>query len=175
MKKFIFLTLIFLLTGCAKNNQDIVSDIQEYYINVESITNDYVIQTNLSDKSQEFVVNFNYNKDSSDYITVIEPENIAGLQLEILNNYTPTISFENIFLETFIEENLGVSPADMLSFAIFDLKEKQPSIININEVIKLSYIDEKISKDIYLNSENYDIISLEVYVDNNMLTKADKW
>lgn len=172
MNKFIFFALIILLTGCGKDNADIAGDVKNYYINLEEYSKNYDISTNLSDKTQDFTVNFTYNKELPDYITIIKPLSISGVTVEILNNYTPTISFENIFLETFIEENLGVSPSDMLSFAIFDIKEKEPSTINISDTIKLTYISEEISKNIFLNPANYDIIMLEVFISNHMITKA---
>ena len=173
MKKLFFLLLIFLITGCEKSDEDVINSVRTHYNEVETISNEYIITTNLSDKAQDFCVNFLYNKDGSDIITVLEPESIKGLEMEILKDETPMISFDNVFLETFIEENLGASPADMLSFAIYDLKEKEPSYVSVSDTIKLTYEYDKISKDVYLNLESYDIIGLEVYVDGNMITNAN--
>ncbi|MFI3226441.1 MAG: hypothetical protein R3Y09_03415 [Clostridia bacterium] len=171
--------LLFLVTFCAiffvscdrtLSIEEVENNINEHYNNLQTLELNASAFTSISNKTQAYEFDFCYNAYDIDTITIISPEEIAGITASIEKDTdSMQIAFENMQIETLMAENLGISPVDVTSFAIFDLKNKSAESISVSDVIKISYLDGEISKDIYLKLETYDIMKVEVYVNNQMV------
>ncbi|MFI3115767.1 MAG: hypothetical protein R3Y12_06490 [Clostridia bacterium] len=177
MKKLLVLLtfcMIFLVS-CDRNIniEEVEEDVRSFYNELESCEYTVSVLTSIYNKSQAFLLDFTYNADKSDQIVIIKPEEVSGITAYVEeNSENIEISFEDVQIETLLTENIGISPVDVTSFAIFDLKNKKAESIAVSDTIKISYVDEKISKDVFLNYENYDIIKVEVYVDGSMVVSC---
>lgn len=174
MKKLLLIIAFctFFLVSCDKNlkTEDVLEDIRNHYNNLMTIEHSVTAVTSISNKSQTFKFDFLYNYDDFDTVTITSPLEISGITTKIeKDNDELKILFDEFSLETLIVENLGISPVDVTSFAIFDLKNKIAESISVSDVIKICYLDEEISKTIYLNLQTYDIIKIEVFVSGDMV------
>lgn len=172
MKKLLFLCILLCLSGCQnqKSSEEVLNEVQTHYENLETLEYDAYVVTNIYDTTGQFEINYVYNQLINDKITVLYPESIAGITAEIEKQSDGlNLSFSEVQLETLLPENRGANPVDILSFAIFDIINTEPVSIYIGDTIKISYLDEEISKEVFLNCENYDIISIESYIDDEMV------
>ncbi len=172
MKKLLFLAIILLISGCEKavDLEEVENDVREHFEHLETANFGAIIVTSIYDKTAEFEVDFTYNQVENDVVTIVKPENIAGITSEIEKNEgNLKITFEDVSIETLMQDNLGINPNDVLSFAIFDLINSKPNYIVVDEEIKLNFSSGEISKNIFLNRENYDIISIEGYISDEMV------
>ena len=177
MKKLLFLVICsaLCLSACKNtiNVEEVKENVQNHYNQIETLELKFDAITSIYDKSQEFSLEFIYGADF-DTVNVVKPEQIAGVSAKIKKDNTNLqIAFEQLQLETMLAENKGINPVDVTSFAINDLKNREPYSIAVSEQIKISYENEEILKDIYLNIQTYDIIKVEVYIENNMVISCN--
>lgn len=172
---FLFAFLL-ILSACNKNVnvEDVKNNVQLHYNSISDFVCSFDALTSLNDKAQEFSINMQYNSLNDDVITIVKPFELAGISANIAkNDDNLMISFDEFQVETFMANNLGISPVDVTSFAIDDLKNREPYAIFVGDYIKLSYQNQEISKDIYLNRETYDIMKIEVYASREMVISCD--
>lgn len=178
MKKLLFSLIIctFFTSACQKtvNIEEVENNILEYYNALEYAKYQILATTSIDNKSQQFLLDFSYNYNSHDEIIIKEPLEVCGITAQITkNDNNLNILFDGLQVETLLAENFGINPVDVASFAIFDIKNKIPHSISVNDIITLSYIDEQISKEIFINPQTYDILKIEVYIDNSMVIFCD--
>lgn len=174
MKKLLVLITLLLIScvGCGNSNEgsETMLKVQEYYQNVESLNLTAQINTSIYDKTGEFLIDFEYDTYSDDTVIIVEPDSIKGLSVQITKfNDEIKMNFDDVQLETLLAENKGINPCDVLTFAINDLKNSVPKILSLGEQIKITYENQEISKQIFLNAENYDIMSVECFVNGEMV------
>lgn len=170
MKKLLVLICLICVSGCTNSldTEEVLEKIQTRYNELESVFYKIDVTTSIKNKSQNFVLDFSYNANDDDIIKIIEPLEISEITAKVTGEDL-LIEFDGMQIETFLAENKGINPVDVTSYALFDIKNKEPLSIEIDEIIKLRYNEEEICKDIYLNIETYDIIKVEVFVDNSMV------
>lgn len=177
MKKLLVLLtfcMVFLVS-CERNVnvEEVEENVRNFYNELESMEYKVSVLTSVSNKSQAFLLDFTYYSQDADSVKIIKPEEIAGITAYVVEqDENIKISFEDVQVETLMMENIGISPVDVTSFAIFDLKNKKAESIAVSDTLKISYSGEKISKDVFLNAETYDIIKVEVYVEGDMVVSC---
>lgn len=175
MKKLVVLaTMLLFLSGCTSTNEgmETMAKIQEHYKAKENFTVNAQVLTSIYDKMGDFYISFEYDPESYDTVTVIKPESISGLEARISKfDDEIKINYVDVQLETLLAENLGINPSDVLTFAIHDLKNSVPYAISIDDILKITYENEKNSKQIFLNAETYDIMNIECFISGEMVLK----
>lgn len=177
MKKLLLL-LTFSLTifaGCSKQetSEEVIQKVQEFYNNIELASFIANINTHIYDNTADFEIEFHYNKYSDDEVVVVKPDSISGLKAYITKfEGKMNLIFEDLQLETLLAENEGVNPCDVVSFAIFDLQNSVPISISTDDELKIMYKNGEISKQVFLNQENYDIIRIECFINGEMVIEV---
>lgn len=131
----------------------------------------------LSDFGQsalEYRVNYEYNKEDNDLLTVTEPEAISGVQVEIAGQHAGafTIQYQDAALEFGRDAVPGLTPVDAVSDLMYDLCTGEPTEIGKDTIdgvqaVSLHYetmdAQPEISKTVWIAPDTMAPLCAELY------------
>ena len=112
------LITLLLLGGCSKELEpDKAQSVAEHYEALDEITVQAVLRTDYGDRVIDFSVEYTHRKDESGSMTVLSPEDIAGIRADILPGCA-TLEYDGLALELGPLPGTGLSPMESLPFMI---------------------------------------------------------
>lgn len=139
----------------------------------------------LSDFGQsalEYTVDYEYNKEDNDILTVTEPESIADIKVDIAGMHAGELNIQYADTALAIDAGTadGTTPVDVLADLMYDLRTGQPSAVGtdrFNDVQTVSLCYEtmdrqpEIMKKVWIQPDTMAPVYAEIYRDGqNVLT-----
>lgn len=111
------ITLCLILAACGRNTDtganELALEIRAEYIAMTTCAGQVEITADYGERVYEYVMDFSYEKDGELVLTVVEPENIAGITARVADGKT-ALEFDGTRLETGPLSGTGLSPIDGL-------------------------------------------------------------
>lgn len=111
------MTLCLLLAACSqsadKGAEELALSIRAEYIAMTACAGQVELTADYGERVYEYTLDFTYEKDRELVLTVVAPENIAGITAHVGDNGT-ALEFEGTRLETGPLSGDGMSPVDSL-------------------------------------------------------------
>ena len=134
------------------------------------------ILSDFGDSALEYQVNYEYNKEDNDLLTVTAPASIEGVQVEISGDYADefTIQYQDAQMVIGGDNIAGLTPVDAVADLMYDLRTGEPSEVGKDTVdgiqtVSLHYetVDQQphIEKTVWLNPQSLAPVCAELYCD----------
>lgn len=147
-----------------------------HYEELETAQMTVKILSDFSDSALEYQVNYEYNKEDNDLLTVTAPASIEGIQVEISGDYADefTIQYQDAQMVIDGQNVAGLTPVDAVADLMHDLRTGEPSEVGKDTVdgiqmVSLHYetVDKQphIAKTVWLNPQTLAPVCAELYCD----------
>ena len=164
------------LTGCGQSVPPAGETVRGYFETLQTAQMKVKILSDFGQSALEYRVNYEYNKEDNDLLTVTEPEAISGVQVEIAGQHAGnfTLQYEDAALEFGREAVEGLTPVDAVADLMYDLCTAEPSEIGKDTIdgiqaVSLHYetidIQPEISKTIWIAPDTMTPLCAELYCD----------
>lgn len=133
----------------------------------------------LSDFGQsalEYELDYAYNKESSDHLTITAPASVAGIEATIAGEDSFVLQYGGAALEDGMPDIAGVTPAGCVYWLMRELRESEPletwsETVNDIPALVLRYEstdgDTVIMRQVWLAAESLQPLCAEIYVDGS--------
>lgn len=185
MKKIaLFLPFLLLLGGCASRQPD-TGTVREHFDELSGFTAHVKIFSNLGDSALEYELDYAYNREGSDRLTLTAPEAVAGIEAVIDGEDSFLLRYNGAELDDGMPPLHGVTPADSVYWLLRELRESEPLELwneTVSDVPALalryeSSVEETtILRQVWLSSDGLIPLCAEIYADGNralLLTFSD--
>ena len=111
----LMITLCLGLSSClgAKNDEDASKKVAQYYSSLGSMTATVRVYADYGDRTQEYLMSYEYTAPDGNTVTLIEPEEIAGIKAALSEDGV-TLEFDGVILETGHLRGTGLTPVECL-------------------------------------------------------------
>lgn len=168
--------LLTMLCGCNKNAPAAGETVREHFGTLAHAETTVKILSNLGDSALEYQVDYEYNKEANDLLTVNEPESIRGVQLIISGDQADSfvLQYADTALDFQQDGTPGMSPADVLPTLFYDLANGEPTETGVDDIdgihavsLKYETMDSQpaLAKTIWLRPDNFALMAAELYQD----------
>ena len=147
-----------------------------YYEGLQSAQTHAKILSDFGDSALEYEVDYEYNKEDNDLLTITAPESIAGVQVEISGEHADAFTLRYAEL-MFGGDNIpGLTPADAIADLLYDLRTGEPTEVSTEPVeditaVRLHYetADQTpaIAKTVWINPDTMAPVCAELYCDGD--------
>lgn len=145
-----------------------------YYDGLQTAQTHAKILSDFGDSALEYEVDYEYNKEDNDLLTVTAPESIAGVQVEISGVHADafTLRYAEAELQFDGERVPGLTPADAIADLLYDLRTGEPTEVSTDTiedvtVVRLHYEtvdqDPAIAKTVWLRPDTMAPVCAELY------------
>lgn len=132
------------------------------------------IFSDFGDYALEYEVDYEYNKEDNDLLTVTAPESIAGVQVEISGEQADAFTLRYAEAELpFGRDRLpGLTPADAIAGLLYDLRTGEPDEVSTETVddqttVRLHYetvdAEPQIARTVWLDPDTMAPVHAELY------------
>lgn len=122
-----------LLTGCGASDSPSsqANDVRSYYDKLQTADFHVKILSDLGESTLEYEADYEYNKESSDHLTLTSPEDLKGISATIAGDdrLQMTLEYDGTALDTPSSSLAGFLPADAVPYLLYDLRASSPSEI----------------------------------------------
>lgn len=180
MKKILsILTLFLLLCGCSSRQPD-TETIREHFDGISGFSTHVKIFSDFDDSALEYELDYAYNREGSDHLTLTAPEAVAGIEATIDGEDSFLLRYGGAELDDGMPARRGVTPADCVYWLIRDLRENEPlelwtETVSGTPALVLRYESSleaadtedgtEITRQVWLASGNLAPLCAEVYAD----------
>ena len=162
------------LSGCGKSAPPAGETVRGYYNALESAQMKVKILSDFGQSALEYRVNYEYNKEDNDLLTVTEPESISGVKVEIAGQHAGnfTIQYEDAALEFGRDAVEGLTPVDVVADLMYDLCTGDPTEVGTDTIggvqtVSLHYqtmdVEPEIAKTIWIAPDTMKPVCAELY------------
>lgn len=121
------ITLCLLPAGCSGTGDGDKADelalgIRTQYIAMNACAGQVALTADYGERVYEYVLSFSYEKENGLTLTVVEPDNLAGITAKVEDGST-TLQYDGVVLETGPLSGTGLSPIDALPALLTYAKE----------------------------------------------------
>lgn len=170
--------LFALLTGCGSSAPPAGETVRAYYDGLQSAQTHAKILSDFGDSALEYEVDYEYNKEDNDLLTITAPESIAGVQVEISGEHADAFTLRYAEAELmFGGGNIpGLTPADAIADLLYDLRTGEPTEASTEPVeditaVRLHYetADQSpaIAKTVWIDPDTMAPVCAELYCDGD--------
>lgn len=179
--------LCLLLSACGrsagKGAEELALAIRAEYIAMTACAGQMDVTADYGERVYEYTMDFTYEKDGELVLTVVEPENIAGITARVSENGT-ALEFDGTRLETGPLSEEGLSPIDALP-ALLDyaregcIAEAGMEIIDGAETVRICCRDpekepgEGTEGTLWFDSGTHDLVKGEISVDGFVVVRCE--
>lgn len=168
--------LLLSVSGCkkiSKNSEGDLNTIQKQYESCAGLQTNAHIVSNLDERTLEYDIKYEYNKESGGRITIISPEELAGITAAV-DGDSFTLHYEDTALETAMPDRKGLTPADAVPYLLSDIKKAYPTEIwrengKIAVHFEQTTDDGAVSKEVYFDEKTGALCDAELYLDGKKL------
>ncbi|MCB6365526.1 hypothetical protein LI291_04935 [Intestinibacillus massiliensis] len=127
----------------------------------------------------EYEADYEYNKTSSDRLTLTAPEDLSGVSETISgdNRLQMTLEYDGTALDAPAPETPGFSPADAVPYLLYDLRASSPDEVwgeqvNGEPATVLRYVREGTEKQVWLAEKTWAPVCAELYIDGQRVLRC---
>ncbi|MBS5145051.1 MAG: hypothetical protein KHY89_05975 [Butyricicoccus pullicaecorum] len=162
------------LSGCGKSAPPAGETVRGHFEDLQTAQMKVKILCDFGQSALEYRVDYEYNKEDNDLLTVTEPEAIAGVQVEIAGQQDFTLQYRDAALEFGRDAIAGLTPVDSIADLVYDLCTGEPTEIGKDTIdgvqaVSLHYetmdVQPKISKTVWLEPDTMTPLCAELYCD----------
>lgn len=126
MKKIILsLTLLLLLGGCADPEAG-ADTVREHFDGLPGFSAHVKIFSDFGGSALEYELDYAYNREGSDHLTLTAPESVAGIEATIDGEDSFLLRYGSVELDDGMPALYGVTPADCVYWLLRELRESEP-------------------------------------------------
>ena len=173
--------VVLLLCGCSavRDPEETATAIRDTYAAASTIEVVTEITSNLNEETAAYTIGYSYQKQensASAVMTVLAPESIAGITAEV-SGEDFTFSYEDTALETAMPNRKGLTPADAVTYLLYDLMHSVPEQVwQEGELLALRYESKteegNVVKEVYLYSDSCALAEARIYNNGNQILRC---
>ena len=170
-----------LLTGCSavKNPEKLAASVRDVYAAAPSVELVADITSDLDEETMTYRIGYTQEQDEqgvSAVMTVLAPASIAGISAEITGEDF-VFSYEDAELETAMPDRKGLTPADVLTYLLYDLRNTVPAQVwKEGDWLALRYeaVTEAYTavKEVYLHAQTGALHEARIYCDGKQIMRC---
>ncbi|MBS5151201.1 MAG: hypothetical protein Q4A63_03160 [Butyricicoccus pullicaecorum] len=162
------------VSGCGKSVPPAGETVRGHFENLQAAQMEVKILCDFGQSALEYRVDYEYNKEDNDLLTVTEPEAIAGVAVEIAGQQDFTLQYQDAALEFGRDAVSGLTPVDAIADLMYDLCTGEPTEIGKDTIdgvqaVSLHYetidVQPEISKTVWLEPDTMAPLCTELYCD----------
>lgn len=162
------------LSGCGKSVPPAGETVRGHFEDLQAAQMQVKILCDFGQSALEYRVDYEYNKEDNDLLTVTEPQSIAGVQVEIAGQQDFTLQYQDAALEFGRDAVSGLTPVDAIAALLYDLYTGEPTEIGKDTIdgvqaVSLHYetmdVCPEISKTVWLEPNTMTPLCAELYCD----------
>lgn len=164
------------LSGCGQSVPPAGETVRGHFEELQAAQMKVKILCDFGQSALEYRVNYEYNKEDNDLLTVTEPEAISGVQVEIAGQHTGafTLQYQDAALEFGRDAISGLTPVDAVADLLYDLQTGEPTEIGKDTIdgvqaVSLHYetrdVQPEISKTVWIAPDTMAPLCAELYCD----------
>lgn len=162
------------LSGCGQSVPPAGETVRGYFADLQSAQMKVKILSDFGQSTLEYRVDYEYNKENNDLLTVTEPESISGVQVEISGQHTGdfTLRYQDAALDFGADAVSGLTPVDAIADLLYDLCTGEPTEIGKDTIdgvqtVSLHYetmdVQPAISKTVWIVPDTMAPLCAELY------------
>lgn len=162
------------LSGCGQSAPPAGETVRGYFENLSSAQMKVKILSDFGQSALEYQVDYEYNKEDNDLLTVTAPEEISGVQVEIAGQHTGnfTLQYQDAELEFGADAVSGLTPVDAIADLMYDLCTGEPTEVGKDtldgvQAVSLHYetidVQPEIAKTVWIAPDTMAPICAELY------------
>ena len=160
-----------------------MEQLRTYYKDLQTASFHAKILSDLDQSTLEYEVDYEYNKEGSDHLTLTAPEDLQGIQATISgeNELQMTLEYGDTALDTPGASLSGFAPMDVISYLLYDLRDASPTEIwsermDGEQVTVLRYArkdgEQDTEKQIWLSEKSLSPICAEMFIDGQRVLRC---
>ncbi len=165
---------LFCLSGCGRSVPPAGETVRGYFENLSAAQMKVKILSDFGQSALEYHVDYEYNKEDNDLLTVTAPESISGVQVEIAGQQagTFTLRYQDAALEFGADAVSGLTPVDAIADLMYDLCTGEPTEVGKDtldgvQTVSLHYetvdIQPEIAKTVWISPDTMTPLYAELY------------
>ena len=172
------LSAALLLCGCSavRSPEETAAAVRDRYASAEQIEIVTDITSNLHEETVTYTIGYSYQKQedaAAAEMTVLAPESIAGIKAEISGEEF-TFSYEDTALETAMPDRKGLTPADVVTYVLYDLMHSTPEQVwQEGDLLALRYESKTeegaVVKEVFLHPDSCGLAEARIYNNGNQI------
>lgn len=181
------MTLCLMLTACGQSadagGDELALKIRAEYISMSSCAGQVELTADYGERVYQYSIDFSYEKDGELALTVVEPENIAGITARVINGDT-RLEYDGVSLETGPLSGDGLSPIDglpaLLSYAREGcIAECGFEALDDTETLRVCCRDpqnkpgEGMEGALWFDKNTYELVKGEISADGYVVVRCD--
>lgn len=166
------------LSGCGATKPAAESD--KIRLNFNELNNAAFHAKILSDFNQsalEFELDYVYNKQDNDTLTIVMPEILSGIRASIAGEQKSefTLQYDDTIIDMPITAQPGMTPADAIAYVLYELRASSADEVWSEQIdgvalTVLKYVESsddgsQIVRQVWLNEETSALVCAEIYAD----------
>lgn len=162
------------LSGCGRSIPPAGETVRGYFEELPSAQMKVKILSDFGQSALEYRVDYEYNKEDNDLLTVTAPESISGVQVEIAGERAGafTLRYEDAALEFGADAVSGGTPVDAIADLMYDLCTGEPTEVGKDTVsdvqaVSLHYetvdAEPQIAKTVWIAPDTMTPLRAELY------------
>lgn len=172
-KKWLAALCLLLLCACGREPATPES-VRARFEALPGFTAHVKILSDFGHSALEYEIDYAYNRESSDHLTITAPESLAGIEATIAGEDSFTLQYGETALDDGMAVRTGATPADCVYWLVRELRESEPletwnETVNDVPALVLRYQsadeDADLMRQVWLTEERLRPLCAEIYVD----------
>lgn len=172
-KKWLAALCLLLLCACGREPATPES-VRARFESLPGFTAHVKILSDFGHSALEYEIDYAYNRESSDHLTITAPESLVGIEATIAGEDSFTLQYGETALDDGMAVRTGATPADCVYWLVRELRESEPletwnETVNDVPALVLRYQsadeDADLMRQVWLTEEGLRPLCAEIYVD----------
>ena len=170
--------MLCMAVGCGRDVPPAGETVRAHFDGLAAAEMQVKILSDFGESALEYQVDYEYNKEDNDLLTITAPESIAGVQVEISGEHADAFTLRYAEAELmFGGDNIpGLTPADAIADLLYDLRTGEPTEVSTEPVeditaVRLHYetADQSpaIAKTVWIDPDTMAPVCAELYCDGD--------
>ena len=128
--------MLCMAVGCSRDVPPAGETVRAHFDGLAAAEMQVKILSDFGESALEYQVDYEYNKEDNDLLTVTAPAGIAGVQVEISGAHADafTLRYAGAALQFDADAVPGMTPADAIAGLMYDLRAGEPAKVGTEDV-----------------------------------------